>query len=205
MAGCQSAPFHWAVLQRSYHPNNVFAYPAKLSPNLQRVAVLPIAAETADNDLPEGCAALTPILWDQLVKAKKFEVVAVDANRLRFGTGARGWTGTETLPPELLGFLRREYGCDGILFTELTAYRAYAPMAVGWRLKLVDARSGQVIWAADELFDARRSNVAYGAQRFADPGMIWPFVQGENWLAVNSPAQFGRYSAAALLNTLPNR
>jgi hypothetical protein len=33
-------------------------------------------------------------------------------------------------------------------FAELTAYRAHAPLAVGWRLKLVDACSGQIVWAA---------------------------------------------------------
>jgi hypothetical protein len=205
MAGCQSAPAHFGLLQRSYRPDNIFVYPPKLSPSFQRVAVLPIAAESTGNDLPEGCAALNPVLWDQLVKTKRFEVVAVDSARLHVGTGQPKWTGTENLPPDLLAFLRREYGCDGVLFTELTVYRAYAPLAIGWRLKLVDARSGQIVWAADELFDAQQLNVAHAVQRFTDPGLALPFLRQENWLAVNSPSQFGRYSAAALLNTLPDR
>jgi len=205
MAGCQNAPFHVGLLQRSYQPDNTFAYPPKLSLNVQRVAVLPIAAETAGDNLPEGCAALAPVLWDQLVKAKKFELVAVDPVRLRAGSGQPRWTGTETLPADFLAFLRREYGCDGVLFAELTTYRAYAPMAVGWRLKLVDARSGQIIWAADELFDAAQPAVEHAVQRFTDPGLTRSLFYNSSWLAVNSPSQFGRYSAAALLETLPNR
>ena len=205
VSGCQSAPPQTSWLQRSYRPDNVFVYPPKLSLNLQRVAVLPIATETTGSDLPEGCAVLTPVLWEQLVKTKKFEVVAVDAAKLRSRTGQANWTGTETLPADFLAFLRREYGCDGVLFIELTAYRAYAPLAVGWRLKLVDVRSGQIVWATDELFDAARPGVCRAAQKFEQPGFVLPFFHDENWVAINSPGRFGRYSAAALLDTLPDR
>lgn len=205
LCGCQSAPLSLSLLQRSYRPDNVFVYPPKLSMNLQRVAVLPLAAETAANNLPEGCAALTPVLWDQLVKTKRFEVVTVDPARLQGGTGQANWIGFENLPPDFLAFLRREYGCDAVLFAELTAYRAYAPLAVGWRLKLVDARSGQIIWSADEVFDAARPDVAAGVQRFTNHGLTLPFGREESWVAINSPSQFGRYSAATLLDTLPVR
>lgn len=176
-----------------------------MSLNLQRVAVLPIASETTGSDLPEGCETLTPVLWEQLVKTRKFEVVAVAAAKLRSRTGQAHWTGTENLPPDFFAFLRREYGCDAVLFTELTAYRAYAPLAVGWRLKLVDARSGQILWSADELFDAARPSVSHAAQRFEQKKSLVPFYYQENWVAINSPRRFGSYSAAALLETLPER
>jgi len=204
IAGCQSAPPH-AGLLHSDRAENVFAYPPKLSLDLRRVALLPLAAEAAGGDLPDGCAALAPVLQEQLIKTQKFEVVAVDPAILRRGSGQVNWTGTEVLPPDLLAFLKREYGCDGVLFAELTAYRAYAPLAVGWRLKLVDVRSGQIVWAADEVFDAKRPAVSLAAQRFASPGFNLPFLRQENWVAVNSPRQFGGYTAATLLDTLPDR
>jgi hypothetical protein len=205
LAGCQSAPLQVSIFRRDYRPDNVFTYPPKLALNVQRVAVLPLAAETAGQGLPEGCDALSPVLWEQLVKTKKFEVVAVDAGKLRSRTGRANWTGGEALPADFLAFLRREYGCDAVLFTELTAYRAYAPLAVGWRLKLVDAGSGQIIWSADELFDAAHPGVGRAAQRFESHWPVLPFVYPANWVAINSPRQFGAYSAAALLGTLPER
>jgi hypothetical protein len=186
------------------HLENTFAAAAKLAPDFRRVAVLPVAAQTAVGDLAEGCAALTPALWEQLGKTGKFEVVAVDGDRLRQAAGRANWTGTETLPPDFFGYLRREYACDGVLFAELTTYRAYAPLAVGWRFKLVDVRSGQIIWAADEVFDAARPAIFRAAQRFEAPAAVWPFRR-ENWLAVNSPCRFGRYGAAILLDTMPER
>src|ERR1039458_2541993 len=125
IGGCQSAPPHASLFEQNFRPDNIFVYPPKLSLNLQRVAVLPIATETAGSDLPEGCQTLTPVLWEQLVKTKKFEVVAVDAATLRSRTGQVNWTGGENLPPDFLAFLRREYGCDGVVFAGVTGYRAY--------------------------------------------------------------------------------
>jgi len=205
IAGCQSAPPHASFLSPVYRPDNTFAYPPKLSLNLQRVALLPLAAENANGELADGCAALSPVLREQLVKTKRFEVVAVEAAALRRFSGRVNWTGGENLPPDFLAFLRREYGCDGVLFAELTAYRAYQPLAIGWRLKLADARSGQIVWAADEVFDAGQSRVAHGAQKFQEPPFLWPFFHEENWVALNSPRQFGSYTAATLLGTLPDR
>ena len=55
--GSDASPPH-AAYWGGYRPDNVYAYPAKLSPDLRRVVVLPLAAESAGNDLPDGCAAL---------------------------------------------------------------------------------------------------------------------------------------------------
>jgi len=193
------------IFRRASRPDNVFAYPAKLSLDFRRVAVLPLAAADT-GDLPAGCEALAPVLRAQLVATKKFEVAAVDADGLRRRTGRAAWTGGEVLPPDFLAYLRREYDCDGVLFAELTTYRAYAPMAIGWRFKLVDTRTGQVLWAADELFDAAQPAVAKAARRFAGEKPVWPLLDGgDDWSAQNSPRQFGGYSAAALLATLPER
>ena len=192
-------------VRKSGQPENVFAYPAKLSLDLRRVAVLPLAPCSAASDLSEGCAALDPVLFEQLVKAKRFEAVAVDPVALRSATGQTSWTGGEKLPADFLGFLRREYDCDAVLFVELTSYRAYAPMAIGWRLKLADARSGQIIWAADDVFDAAQPEIYGASQKFAGQKVKWHVWHQENWLAANSPRLFGAYSAAALLDTLPER
>jgi hypothetical protein len=205
LASCQTAPLQTTVFRRDFTPDNVFVYPRKLSLDFRRVVVLPIAPAVDAQDLPEGCEALTPVLWEQIVKTKRFEAVAADAGYLRQRTGRATWTGTEVLPADFFTYLRREYDCDGVLFAELTTYRAYAPLAVGWRFKLVDARTGQVIWSADELFDATRPEVQRAASRFEQEKPVLPLVPAKNWAVLNSPGRFGRYSAAALLDTLPER
>ena len=205
LASAQTNSYSSGHRPQEFHPDNIFSGPGKLSAKTLRVAVLPLAAENNRGDLPEGCEALTPVVWEQAVKARRFEAVTVNADKLRAATGRAAWTGGEVLPADFYDSLRREYGCDAVLFGEVTAFRAYAPLAVGWRFKLVDVRTGQVLWAADEIFDAADKNVAKAAQRFEHPGRHLPFVESEDWAVLNSPRKFGGYSAAALLETLPER
>ena len=57
----------------------------------------------------------------------------------------------------------------------------------------------------DRLLMVDAGGVFHAAQRFGQSGLVLPFFHDENWVAINSPSQFGRYSAAALLDTLPDR
>ena len=188
-----------------YQPDNVFVRPSAWPPDLRRVAVLPLAAESLGADLPEGCEALQPVLFDELVRTEKFEVVSVRPENLRAGSGRAAWTGTEPLPEGFFDSLRREYGCDAVLFCELTVYHAYAPLAIGWRLKLADARTQKIIWAADTVFYAGQPGLARNAVKFMrqrDPAAT---TDESRWQSANSPRQFGRYTAAEIIGTLPPR
>jgi hypothetical protein len=205
MVSCQTTPIQTVVFRRDFKPDNIFVYPPRLALEFRRVAVLPIAAASNDGDLPAGCEALGPVLIEQLVKTRRFEAVTVDVDFLLPRTGRTAWTGRETLPPGFFDDLRREYDCDGVLFAELTTYRAYSPLAVGWRFKLVDARTRQIIWSADEVFDASQADVRRAAVKFEEKAQILPFVADKDWAMLNSPRRFGRYTAAALLDTLPER
>jgi hypothetical protein len=186
-------------------PANVFGRPSALPPNLRRVAVLPLATESLEADLPDGCAALQPVLFDELVRAEKFEVVSVRPENLRASSGRAAWTGTEPLPRGFFDSLRREYGCDDVLFCELTVYHAYTPLAVGWRLKLADARTQKIIWAADTVFYAGEPGVARNAVKFMRQRDAAATADESRWQSANSPRQFGRYTAAEIIGTLPPR
>jgi hypothetical protein len=186
-------------------PKNVFTWPPVLPPDLRRVALLPMAAEGPDANLPDGCEALQPVLFDELVRTEKFEVVSVRPENLRASSGRAAWTGAEQLPKEFLDSLRREYGCDAVLFCELTVYHPYAPLAIGWRLKLADARTHEIIWAADEVFDASKTGVSKQAWQFLLNRAPSEKKQEIRWRSENSPRQFGSYAAAEILRGLPAR
>lgn len=172
---------------------------------LRRVAVLPLTWEGAQTDLAQGGGNLGPVLLAELLRTEKFEVVVVKAEDLRRQTGRMDWTGAEILPADFFATLRRVYGCDAVLFSQLTTYRAYPPMAVGWRMKLVSADSRQILWAVDDLFDAQRSEVLGKARLFHGCAQ-WLFADAEQaWQVENSPRLFGQYSIAAALSTLPDR
>jgi hypothetical protein len=120
--------------------------------------------------------------------------------------------------------LKRVYGCDAVLFCELTTFRSDAPLAIGWRLKLVDAKAGNILWAADEIFDAGNKSVAKEAEQFekgqqphhnffygAYSFLAWCVdtptrsALDDQWNILHSPRYFGEYSAEKLVKTLPTR
>jgi len=203
---------------------NVFSASPVLPDDLKRVVILPLACEESRIDLSSGCELLGSVLQAELVKTKKFEVVPIGYEMLHSLTGRPGWTGAEVLQPDFFNSLQRAYGCDAVLFCQLTTFRAYAPLAIGWRMKLVDTHTQKIIWAADEIFDASEPAVAKSAEQFqkqqqnvhgetksllktllklADRQTL-PATDDE-WTILNSPRYFGQYSAGKLLQTLPKR
>lgn len=204
-AGC-AAPLRQAGFDtRQYHPDNVCSASPILPATLRRVVVLPLACDALPTDLSDGRDALDPILRSELIRAKRFEVVAVCADDLRRFTGSDTWDGSEALPPSFLDWLRDKYDCDAVLFCRLTEFHAYPPLAVGWRMKLVDVRSQSILWAADEQFDAGQPPVRNSATCFAFENEASMGGSSDEWLVRNSPRRFGQYAAAQLLATLPRR
>lgn len=224
LAGWAALTRDTAVFGQDFAAPNVFSAAPVLPKDLKRVVVLPLACEASRVDLSDDCATLDPILQAELVKTKRFAVVSAGPEMLRSLTGRSSWTGGEVLPADFFDSLQRVYGCDAVLFCQLTVFRAYAPLAVGWRMELVDVHTGKIIWAADEVFDASEPAVARGAEQFEKQQQN---IHGETrsllktllryadrqpasalddqWVILNSPRYFGRYSAVKLLQTLPDR
>jgi hypothetical protein len=205
LAGCATPQRSVSANQNGSRPENIFTNAAVLPANLQRVAMLPVASEPSDQALAESCETFRPVILEELIHTRKFEVVSVDSELLRRRTGQTDWTGGETLPADFLGLLQREYACDAVLFCQLTAFHAYAPLTIGWRMKMVDVRTHKIIWAADEVFDAPKVTKSFKSW------LVQQVRQSEDqeslnyWVAQNSPEHFGRESAARLLATLPER
>jgi hypothetical protein len=205
LAGCAIGTPRDLVRGPGYQPENVFVGSKTLPANIRRVAVLPLVCDEQKSDLVAGRVTLEPILRGELIKTKKFEIVSADPEFLKNRTGRTEWAGEETLPPDFFTLLHKSSGCDAVLFSRLTVFRAYPPLAVGWRLRLVDAQTRQTIWAADEIFDAGQPAVGHGARRHQLTGERDPGGVPDEWFIQNSPSKFGEYTAARLLATLPAR
>ena len=202
-------------LHPRYKPDNIFHAGAKsdqfftgsdrLPGYIKRVAVLPLACDVKRTDLAVDCDMLRPILDAEMIKTKKFEVVEVAPEELWRATGRKDWTGGELLPANFLDALKTEYGCDAVLFSQLTEFRAYPPLAIGWRLKLVDVRTQKTIWACDEDLDAGRPEVLAAARHYQQKDQRQLDNNTAAWRVAHSPRWFGQYSVAILFNTLPAR
>jgi len=204
-------------------PDNVYSSNDQLPASLKRVVVLPLAHEDSATELSSGCEMLFPVLQSELIKTKMFEVVAADPKTIQSLTGQPSWTGTEVLPPDFFDRLQRIYGCDAVLFCQLSTYHAYPPMVIGWRMKLVDISTQKIIWAADTVFDAGDPGVCKDAEAYQKHQQgaekpstffrrVWTWLNrypepasDDQWTILNSPRYFGEYSASTLLQTLPKR
>jgi hypothetical protein len=204
--GCKTPPLHDRVIGQSYEPENIYLYEDFLPGDLKRIALLPVTVFRQESAMDAGRETLEPVFQAEFGKARMFELVAVSREDLRRWTGRAEWRSNDALPDDFLDRLTEATGCDAVLFIELTAYQAYPPLRVGWRCKLVDAFTGHIWWAADEVFDAGNPLVINAARRYYQQQMLptAPALMDSRSI-LHSPRRFSQYTASALAGTLPGR
>ncbi len=188
-----------------YQPTNVFRADAKLPASLKRVVVLPLTTAGTGVDLASAPATLEPLLIQELGKSGRFELMPMAPAALKQLTGRATWSASDLFPTNFFDRLRDSTGCDGVLFSEVTAYKAYPPMTVGWRLRLMDVDGPTVWWAVDEVFDASNALVANAAKRYHLTNAGKPAELTDPAEILLSPRRFAGYAASALVETCPKR
>lgn len=177
---------------------------------MRRVALLPVTCEIPrEASLAEVDAALN----QELGKTSLFELVPVTRESLDTLVGHRQLSSVEVLPGELLAKLNSTYGVDGVLFTDLTYYRPYQPLAIGLRSKLIDVRTGRIRWAFDHVFDASNLETATAAKGYYVATTPWrlpvepPLPEESGAPVLQSPSRFAKYVAWEAFRSLltPNQ
>lgn len=199
--GCSVPRSEQVALSPPYQPSNVFGQHVPSGGEVRRVAVLPLAP--ANSGLESGQEALAGVVLDELGKGGRFELAPVTPRQLASWTGRSSWNTIEILPRELLRAARDTLGCDALLFAELTQFHAYPPLTVGWKFKLADTRSGQILWAADEVFDARQPSVETGARSYQKGVSALSGGLADSRFILLCPQSFARYSLQTVFATLP--
>jgi hypothetical protein len=205
MAGCNAVP---NLAERTgldqgpiYQPVN-FRGESRLPADIRRVALLPIYGGVVAG--PESASALDPVLLTALQQQNRFEVVVVsraDCHRL---FGAEEFSSVAALPPGFLDNLAKLYAVDAVMFTDLTVYRAYRPLSLGFRSKLASTRDVRLVWAFDEVFtadDPRMRNSVRSYYHRGDRNAPFDAMQA----ALQSPLRFGAVAAEIMCQTLPPR
>jgi hypothetical protein len=185
-----------------YQPENYHQSTAWLPRDVRRVAVLPVTtlSDSVIDDLSRD--RLEQVLASELTHTELFEVTIVAPEQLRRWTGRTRWSVTDPLPPDFFARIHNQLGCDAVLFAHLTAYRPYPPMAMGWKLNLVDAREPQVWWASDVFYDTGNQLVAHSAIRYERENQSSRLPAADPATILRSPGRFGQYTLAASLGTL---
>lgn len=203
LGGCLTDRPPDLVMGQIHRPLNIHTSPQFPSPTLRRVAVLPVVSDVAGAAGQFGRDSLEPEIRAELTHMGRFELVFPTPQQLRQWTGRAAWTAEEKLPRQFLSILQQQTGCDAVMFCRLTAYRPYPPLAIGWNLKLVEAKAGEIVWAADELFDAGNPAVANSARLYYQKNTKDQPPLNDSRSILNSPRHFGRYAFHALVERIP--
>jgi hypothetical protein len=100
----------------------------------------PMASRLRAADVPaENVYAQPPKLLASLQRVALLPIAS--ATQLADLPEGCEWTGAESMPTNFFPTLQRRTGCDAVLFCELTEFKAYPPLVMGWRFKLVDVRT----------------------------------------------------------------
>lgn len=204
-AGCRSAKLLTdPILGPDFVVANAYSMRNTLPVTLRRVAVLPLSHNERDINAAAGPEMLEPALHAELAKSGRFELLMITPAQLKQWTGQPLWRDTDELPADFLKIVAGRTGSDAVLFSQLTRFKAYPPLVLGWRFKLV-SNSAEVWWAVDELFDAGDERVANSARRYerARVGNN-PAVEDSRSILL-SPSRFGQYTTSAIFQTLPTR
>ncbi len=203
-SGCSTKPLTDPIIGPDHGLKNVYLKEGTLPGSLRRIAVLPLSY----NDISENGAAaretLEPIFQSELNKVGRFELFFVKRSQVVLWSGRETWDDFEDLPHAFLKTVAEQTGCDGILFARVSHFKAYPPMVIGWRMRLVTNDAGSV-WAVDELFDAAEQAVSNSARRF-DRGHSRnnPVLEDSRSILL-SPSSFGQYTLSEIFKTIPIR
>lgn len=191
-----------ATLKQYFVPKNYHGE-TKLPIEVRRVLMLPVSGGRI---VPvETTKALEEVFATELLRQVRFEVVRLSRMECLQRFGAPEFSSAGALPHDFLPTLARAYAVDAVLFVDVTAYRAYRPLALGLRAKLATVASTRLLWTFDEVFDADDVTVTNSVKRYYETGGAAHGPMDAAHGALQSPSRFASYVAAATFATLPPR
>ncbi len=160
---------------------------APLPDSLNRVALLPLYKgnyEHHDFDSVEDNFRM------ELVKRGLFEVVTVTPEAMGEMFAKERYSSVEFLPTDMLTKLSARYAVDGLLLLDLSYFNAYTPVGLGIRAKLLDGHTGELVWAAGEIFDASNPAVSNAARKFYKTESTIDSPLHDTQAVLHSPSRF---------------
>ncbi len=172
---------------------------APLPEHLRRVALLPMHRghyNHVDMEL------IQESFVQELAKRNLFELVFVDDESMLTLFGSPSFSSVEVLPTKLISRLHSVYGIDGVMLIDVSYFNAYQPVGLGIRVKLLDGHTGEIIWAADEVFDSAEPAVSNAARKYFQRKSVNQFPLQKTQTVLHSPLRFSKYVAEAIFSTV---
>jgi len=174
-----------------------------------------VAIVELDNDssYPQISPDVTEALFQALQKKQVFGLTVVRQSDpawrgLQFNldpasrtqSGALEAPSTYTLD-QLLA-IHKTLRCDAVLVGTITKYHPYPHMAIGLRLKLVDLKDAQLLWALEQVWDSADKTTEYGIRNYFNSQVRLGIAPLREQLMVVSSIEFVKFVAYEVAETL---
>lgn len=108
---------------------------------------------------------MTAIFAAELQKLGAFEVILPPSSHAReLSQGIFDENGTMDLDTAIKA--HEELHADAFVIGKVTVYKPYDPPALGVRLQIISAKTGDVLWTADAVFDGSESLIRRRARKY---------------------------------------
>ena len=137
--------------QRSSTASGDYSYlnPHKSFTSIGRVAIIEL---DNNSSYPQVSADITDALYQALQKKQVFGLTVVRQHDPLWRSLQLDDDPSYTL--EEISAMYKTLKCDGVLVGTITEFRPYPHTTIGLRMKLLDLRDGQLLWALEQVWDS---------------------------------------------------
>ena len=173
-----------------------------LNPNKRLTTIGRVAIVELENDssYPEISTDITGSLFRALQKRQVFGLTIVRRDDPSWRS--LQLEGDSTYSLDQISAIRETLKCDGVLLGTITEFRPYPHMAVGLRLKLLDMRDGQLLWALEQVWDGADKAIEQRTKSYFKAQKGSGFAPLQEQLATVSPLEFIKFVSYEVAATL---
>lgn len=162
---------------------------------------------------PQISTDVTETLFQALQKKQPFGLAVVHRNnpawrslQLDLNSGYQTQNSALAVPPtytlDQLTAIRKTLKCDAVLIGTISQFKPYPHMAIGLRLKLVDLRDGQLLWALEQIWDNSDKTTEYRIKNYFQYQKRLGFAPLREQLVTVSPLEFIKFVAYEVAETI---
>jgi hypothetical protein len=162
-----------------------------------RIVVVPFASPVSQ---PEAGQTVTQAVARAMQGALCCDLVSPAPGDERLAAESVLWQ-SGRVDVDSLVVAQKAYLADAFLFGSVTQYKPYDPPVLGVKLRMLSARTGDLIWAAEALFDSHEADVRSMAARYFEHSGLKDRLYGPD-LILMSPKLYAGFVVSEMVRPL---
>jgi len=173
-----------------------------LNPNKSLTMVGRVAIVELDNNssYPKISADVIEKLYQAVQKKQIFGLTVVHQSDPSWRSLQLDLDSKYTL--DQLSAIRETLKCQAVLLGTITEFRPYPHMTIGLRLKLIDLRDGQLLWALEQIWDTADKTTEYRIKDYFRSQKRSGYAPLHEQLATVSSLEFIKFVSYEVAETL---